>query len=58
MRTVYIVMETFYEHWDIKGVFATKTLARKFIETGEGIDKRNYSYEIIEEPIEGAGNDL
>ncbi len=51
--TVYIVVETDYEWWQIKGVFATKAKALRFMEYGEGFDKRNYSYQLIEEPVEG-----
>lgn len=51
--TVYIVIETDYEWWQIKGVFATKAKALRFMKYGEGFDKRNYSYQLIEEPVEG-----
>ena len=51
--TVYIVIETDYEYWQIKGVFAMKDKAVEYMRIGEGFDKNNYSYYITEEPVEG-----
>lgn len=51
--TVYIVIETDTEYWQIKGVFAMRDRAVEFMRVGEGMDKNNYTYYIVEEPVEG-----
>lgn len=51
--TVYIVIETDYEHWRIMGVFAMKDKAVEYMRSGNGIDKKRYYYYITEELVEG-----
>lgn len=44
-------METYYEHWEIKGVFATRQQAEDWVlnHTRHGV--AYYSYEILEEIV-------